>query len=178
MIVIFWNGGCYEINVFPDHWVNKPRKEVINKRRRIPEVLNKSHQDSLAISISIFRVDWIWAISALTNTESWSPSAWYLARIANASSFLSLLMRYRGLSGTKLRKVNKNWNKVGIDWGGNSYKINTICIKEGAIWRSEGILHAQSFGMFTVPKAIEAAIIWPIPYEALNKDVKIARSLG
>jgi len=94
--------AAYEIRVFPDHCVNRPRAEQMNTLRRMPGDLNISIHDCFADSSSIFMVDWIWAISARTKMESRSPSAWYFTRISKASSLLSLLMRYLGLSGKKL----------------------------------------------------------------------------
>jgi len=71
----------------------------------LPEVLSISIHDCLAYSSSILIVVLICAISALTKTESRSPSAWYLTKMSKASSCRSLLIRYRGLSGRKLAKL-------------------------------------------------------------------------
>src|SRR6187549_2101971 len=119
------------MSVLPDHWVNKPRNTVMNTRRRIPAVLNRSIHDCLDASSSILIVVEICVISALTNSESRSPSAWYLVSISWASSALSLLMSHRGLSGTK--------------------KTKEIWIREGQICSREGIRHAQSLGRLLVP---------------------------
>ena len=71
-------------------------------RFRIPFVLIMFIQDCFELSISILIVERICAISAFTRTESSSPSAWYLTKIAWASSYRSLLTSHLGLSGTKL----------------------------------------------------------------------------
>lgn len=90
------------MRVLPDHWVNRPSMQVMSRRRRIPDVANRSPQDFLEASTSSEIVVWIWAISALTNSDSASPSAWYLTRIACASSTRSLVMSQRGDSGRNL----------------------------------------------------------------------------
>lgn len=76
--------------------------EVMRQRRRMPAVRRRSIQDCLEASISRVMTVFIWAISALTNSELGSPSAWYLTRIALASSVRSWVMSHRGLSGRKL----------------------------------------------------------------------------
>lgn len=91
------------MSVFPDHCVKRPSSEAMITRRRIPAVRTRSSQDCLLFSSSILMVDWICAISARAKSECGSPSAWYLTKMARASSCLSRLMRKRGDSGMKLR---------------------------------------------------------------------------
>lgn len=105
------------MRVLPDHWVNRPSMHVMSRRRRIPEVANRSPQDFLEASISSEIVVWIWAISALTNSDSASPSAWYLTRIACASSTRSLVMSQRGDSGRNLlAHVVNICRRYGVLW--------------------------------------------------------------
>ena len=59
-----------------------------------------------------------------------------------------------------------------------THKTKQICSNEGQIWSSDGILHAQSFGMSLVPKQIAAATICPMKYETLKSEVITGRSLG
>jgi hypothetical protein len=93
--------------VLPLIWVNNPSIEAIKTRRLIPAVRNMSIQLFLACAISRATVDWICAISALTKRESASPSAWYLTRIAKASSWRSLEQSHLGDSGSKLGIVSR-----------------------------------------------------------------------
>ena len=135
-----------------------------------------SIQDCFATSNSMWIVVSICAISALTNTESRSPSAWYLTKISKASSLLSLLIRKRGLSGRKLREdqrlLSSRWSlKV-------AYKIKVICTKEGQHCNKDGIRQPQSLLIFEVSTTIPAAIKEPTNHDALNMEVMIARSLG
>ena len=76
--------------------------QVMMRRLRIPAVLKRSPQDFLDDSTSRRMVVCIWANSAATNSAPLSPSPWYLARIALASSPRSLVISQRGLSGRKL----------------------------------------------------------------------------
>jgi hypothetical protein len=88
--------------VLPLICVKRPIMMAMSTRRRIPGVRNMSIQDCLETSSSSLMVERIWAISACTRTELASPSAWYLVRIAKASSSRSLLTSQRGLSGSAL----------------------------------------------------------------------------
>lgn len=110
------------MRVFPDHWVNRPNMHVMSRRRRIPEVANRSPHDFLEASTSREIVVWIWAISALTNSDSASPSAWYLTRIACASSTRSLVMSQRGDSGRNL-----------------SAHVVNFCCCYGVLWTMMGV---------------------------------------
>jgi hypothetical protein len=56
--------------------------------------------------------------------------------------------------------------------------MKQICSSEGHICRREGRRQLQSVFMSLVAIAIAAAAIAPRKYEALKKDVKVARSLG
>lgn len=84
-----WNGSGRHLlwdKSIPRHLGKPAEKGRISTWRLIPEVLTISSHDCLECSSSILIVDWIWAISACTRTESASPSAWYLNRTARASS--------------------------------------------------------------------------------------------
>lgn len=83
-----------------------------------------------------------------------------------ASWARSLVMSQRGLSGRKLDSRQPSVSGLGAARGGgagpdSTYKTKQICNMEGQIWRSEGILHAQSFLILLVPKQMAAAMIWP-----------------
>src|ERR1700710_1288738 len=61
---------------------------------------------------------------------------------------------------------------------GYTHKIKVIWRSEGHICRREGRRQLQSVFISLVPIAIAAAAIAPRKYEALKKEVKVARSLG
>lgn len=61
---------------------------------------------------------------------------------------------------------------------GYTHKMKKICRSEGHICRREGSRQLQSVFMSLVAIAIAEAAIAPRKYEALKKDVKVARSLG
>jgi len=90
------------MSVLPDHCVKRPRKQLMSMRRRMPAVRTRSMYERFECSSSICTVVCICANSALTNSDSGSPSPWYLARMLNASSLRSLPISQRGLSGMKL----------------------------------------------------------------------------
>lgn len=108
-------------------------------RRRMPALCRIENQDCRDASSSSRIVVCICAISARTNSESRSPSAWYLTRMSYASSLRSLVTSHLGLSGRKNTKL--------------------IWINDGASCSRDGIRQPQLLGMLLVPKVIPAAAI-------------------
>lgn len=66
----------------------------------------------------------------------------------------------------------------GSSWRKKTYKTNAICKNEGHICNREGRRQLQLLGISVVPSAIAAAVIWPMKYEALNREVRVALSFG
>jgi hypothetical protein len=59
-----------------------------------------------------------------------------------------------------------------------TYKTKQICNNDGHIWRIEGRRQLQLPLISTVPIVIAEAVMAPIKYEELNRDVIMALSLG
>lgn len=70
------------MSVLPDHWVKSPSMALMRVRRRMPAVAIRSFHERLELSSSRWMVVLMCANSALTNSESRSPSAWYFARMS------------------------------------------------------------------------------------------------
>lgn len=110
-------------------------------RFRTPAVDSTSPQLIFAPFNSSSSVSSIWEYSALTNSESPSPSAWYFTSMAYASSPLRFDISQRGDSGRN--QMKDTWSRLGI------------------IWRNDGILHPQLLGMENVLSVTPAALMEP-----------------
>ena len=114
-------------------------------RLRILGVDNIPCRSIWVIFTSSSSVSTIWVYSALTNSEFSSPSAWYLTRMAYASSPLPLDINQRGDSGR--------------------YKMKETWRREGTSWRNDGILHPQLLVMANVPRVTVAAATAPMSHQ-------------
>lgn len=140
------------MRVFPDHCVNSASITVTSRRRLMPEVAITSNHDLSAASSSILIVVVICANSARTNWESWSPSAWYLASTAYASSDRSFVINQRGDSGRNLgersvrllishdnRLTRRRWSGAGSEQAarlkGFSTPSRSWCCWSRSIWQ-------------------------------------------
>lgn len=186
------------MSVLPLHCVKRPSRQPISRRRRMPDVRNMSAHDRRLFSISSFTVVSICAISACTSADVASPSAWYLVRMAKASSRRSLEMSQRGDSGLtgslgRTRHVRR-FREKGKDGNYPAPPLEEVCecpsaqtyitktrpawSSDGAACSNDGMRQDQSDCSDVVPYVMPAATMAPTKYDELNSDVRMGRSLG
>src|SRR5271169_4670351 len=106
------------MRAFPHHWIMKPSETIMQSLYLLAGVRIHSNQELSVFAFSVSIALSISAISNFKNSDCESPSAWYLVKMAKASSRRSLKTSHRGDSGMKRTmvswKIEENpWSALG-----------------------------------------------------------------